>query len=79
MNLIEITLTLRPSQKVSMNKWKCTIDGEERLVTSDRVQFHSNDFENISRRFNIKECVDVSMHWHVDYYLDSRGIRVYHD
>jgi hypothetical protein len=79
MQLVEITLTLHPSQRMGWNKWNCTIDGEQRIVTSDKVQFAANTFENLSSKFNVDECVDVNIHWSEGFYLNAQVIRVYHD
>ncbi len=62
-----------------MNKWACTIEGEQRLVTSGRVQFHAPRFDNIHSRFDVNECVDVKMCWTKRSGVDVHGNPTYYD
>lgn len=79
MKEVTITIKLHPSQYVSHNKWKCTINGEERLVTHCVVQFSSFNFEDISSKFKLDECIEVSIDWKRDYFIDTHGNPHYHD
>jgi len=79
MKLVEITLTLHPSQRMGWNKWNCTIDGEQRIVTSDKVQFVAKDFEDMSKHFDTKECVDIKISWNRSAGIDARGNPIYYD
>ena len=73
MNKVEVRLRLLPKQRVADNKWKCTINGEERLVTCDDVVFHADSLDNVSRRFDQSECLDVRIAWRREYGLSATG------
>jgi hypothetical protein len=75
---VRVRLELRPEQKRSLNKWECTIDGETREVTSSSIEFHSESFLNISRRFKIEECGEVTMKWiNTNFAVDAFGNPIY--
>ena len=53
---VEVTITLKDSQREDMNKWKCTLRGEDRVVTNKNVSFCHPTLEKINETFNFDEC-----------------------
>lgn len=61
MEYIEVTLDLKPSQQMDMNKWAVSINHEQRIVTNRRVMYCLLDFEEATRSFNATEVDGVSI------------------
>lgn len=52
---IKVRVTLRESQYIDMNQWKCTIHGEERIVTMKVVEWYCMNPEDAVHSFKISE------------------------
>lgn len=52
---VTITLTLKDSQFDSMNKWRVSFDGEERLVPNKNVTFYCMTIVDAITRFKQSE------------------------
>jgi hypothetical protein len=53
--MIEVILELKPECKIGDNKWKCTIDGQLRIVTYPIVKYILNDLKDIDKSFLLEE------------------------
>jgi hypothetical protein len=57
---VKVTMVLNKSQEVDMAKWKCTIHGEERLVTCQTVSFYTiGTISEAMLTVNPKELISV--------------------
>jgi hypothetical protein len=62
-NYFEIKLKLKPTQRTTLNNWKCVILGEERCCSCQSVVFHVEHMEDIPMSFNLNEVDEVSIKW----------------
>lgn len=53
---VNVTILLKNEQRRDMNKWACTIRGEDRLVTQSSVSFFHPSLEGIHETFDESEC-----------------------
>jgi len=65
-NYIKVSFGLRPEQFISMNKWKCTINGEERIVCNKVVNFYAEDIFQAVNSFDEREILWWSISREVD-------------
>jgi len=63
-NYIEVTLELKPYMQIAFNHWKCTINGEDRDVSSSTVRYHLMTFEGIEHTFVPGQIKKVTIEWH---------------
>jgi hypothetical protein len=59
MSPVQVSLTLKESQYRGYNKWECTINGEVRLVTLQRVTYYVADFDAVMLTFKKSEVKEV--------------------
>jgi hypothetical protein len=60
--MFEVRISLRPAQYTELNKWKCTINGEERIVSSQIVVFHVLALDDIPGCVNQDELQSINIH-----------------
>ncbi len=53
--VITVTLTLKPSQKIGDNKWKVTINGDEMITESRRVLYYVDGMFSALSSFKLDE------------------------
>ena len=61
--LFRIELSLKDKQMLELNKWSLTLSGEPRIVTSKRVEFHSQSLTEAANSINQDECERINISW----------------
>ena len=56
---VQVELTLKRSQEVGYNKWKVTLNKEERLVTNKRVVYYAVTPMEAAESFEPEEVEEV--------------------
>ena len=59
--LVEVNLVLKFTQAIEMNRWKCTINGEEREVLSRNVQYFQMDEMAALKSFKKDEVESITI------------------
>ena len=58
---VKVNVTLKPEMHVGYNKWMITVNGEKRLVTSDRVEWYAHTVEEAAKSFNTSEIISFNI------------------
>ena len=57
--LVHVKMKLKPEMQQANNKWRCTINGEKRLVLMQTVEFITDTIENAIAGVDQSEIDDI--------------------